>query len=285
MQILTKHIPPKLYHYTSKTGLMGIINSKNIWMTNIQYFNDHQEYKYGINKFTSKLIESRILSNDIANKFCNQLNGLESAPLINPYVCSFSERGDLLSQWRGYCPATGGYSIGFKFDKTSNLMNYSLDSNEWRQVIPYMTNAWLNTKTISFYLAPCIYDTDTQDQLIDVLIESIGILYNLKPIYQTNLFFLLAIMPIFKHPSFSEEKEWRLVSLGHVKSETVSFRENSSLIVPYIERPITYQDINEIIIGPTSFPDLTKKSLIILASKYSLTTNVIRISDIPYRAW
>ncbi|POA86212.1 DUF2971 domain-containing protein [Pseudomonas sp. FW305-E2] len=29
------------------------------------------------------------------------------------YVSSFSERPDLLSQWRGYCPGGSGYCIGF----------------------------------------------------------------------------------------------------------------------------------------------------------------------------
>ena len=40
------------------------------------------------------------------------------------YICSFSENGDLLSQWRGYCPDGEGYAIGFKQPESyKNLFN------------------------------------------------------------------------------------------------------------------------------------------------------------------
>ena len=35
-----------LYHYSSTSGLLGMIKSKSIWMSNIRYQNDIEEYKY-----------------------------------------------------------------------------------------------------------------------------------------------------------------------------------------------------------------------------------------------
>ncbi len=39
---------------------------------------------------------------------------LESTVADDLYVSSFSERPDLLSQWRGYCPGGNGYCLGFE---------------------------------------------------------------------------------------------------------------------------------------------------------------------------
>lgn len=44
-----------LYHYTSLEGLMGIIESKSIWATNVLYLNDASELNYSL-----KLIEEEI---------------------------------------------------------------------------------------------------------------------------------------------------------------------------------------------------------------------------------
>ena len=38
-----------LYHYTSLEGLLGIIESKSIWATNVLYLNDASELNYSIN--------------------------------------------------------------------------------------------------------------------------------------------------------------------------------------------------------------------------------------------
>lgn len=37
--------PPILHHYTTQEGLLGIVESKSIWATNIYYLNDAAEYK------------------------------------------------------------------------------------------------------------------------------------------------------------------------------------------------------------------------------------------------
>ena len=39
-------LPPRLYHYTSQEGLLGILSSKTLWATRIQYLNDSTEFAY-----------------------------------------------------------------------------------------------------------------------------------------------------------------------------------------------------------------------------------------------
>src|SRR6266568_442547 len=37
---------PRLYHYTSQEGLLGILSSKTLWATRIQSLNDSTEFAY-----------------------------------------------------------------------------------------------------------------------------------------------------------------------------------------------------------------------------------------------
>jgi hypothetical protein len=58
----------------------------------------------------------------VKKRFLDQLfSDLEKIDRTNVCVCSFSEKGDLLSQWRGYCPQGVGYSIGFDSAKLNEL--------------------------------------------------------------------------------------------------------------------------------------------------------------------
>ena len=54
---LFKKIPtPKiLYHYTSSTGLLGILTSKSVWGTHVNYLNDAQDFIY-ISRFLQKIM-------------------------------------------------------------------------------------------------------------------------------------------------------------------------------------------------------------------------------------
>jgi len=50
-----KQHPNVLYHYTSADGLIGILTSKSIWLTDLRYMNDLSELQYA-----NQLIEKRL---------------------------------------------------------------------------------------------------------------------------------------------------------------------------------------------------------------------------------
>lgn len=61
----------------------------------------------------------------------------------------------------------------------------------------------------------------------------------------------------FKHPSFSEEKEWRLiVKLDYAPDEDIKFREGKTYLIQYIELPFDFSFLSSIVIGPTSNKEL-----------------------------
>jgi hypothetical protein len=41
--------PAILYHYTAADGLLGMLQSHQIWATNVRFINDRSELDYGIN--------------------------------------------------------------------------------------------------------------------------------------------------------------------------------------------------------------------------------------------
>src|SRR5262245_4608139 len=48
--------PPRgLYHYTNSSGLMGILSSKKIWTTKLQYLNDSSEIELALDYFRQEI--------------------------------------------------------------------------------------------------------------------------------------------------------------------------------------------------------------------------------------
>src|SRR5215510_2035523 len=47
-RILAAEPPDLLFHYTSPTGLIGIVKEKQVWATNITYLNDAKEIGHAV---------------------------------------------------------------------------------------------------------------------------------------------------------------------------------------------------------------------------------------------
>jgi hypothetical protein len=92
-----------LYHYTSLEGLLGIIESKSIWATNVLYLNDASELNYSIDLPKGQVDEFKDnIPNDknwlgTLNFFDKFTRLFTSTEILGFFVCSFSEEEDLLS--------------------------------------------------------------------------------------------------------------------------------------------------------------------------------------------
>lgn len=106
--------PPIIYHYTSHEGLIGIVGSKKLWLSNAAYLNDTSEFTHGWEVVEDVVAKHRESATDEDLAFFEALE--KRRPQLDPYsiyVASFSEDGDMLSQWTGYTDHGNGYSIGF----------------------------------------------------------------------------------------------------------------------------------------------------------------------------
>ena len=97
--------------------------------------------------------------------------------------------------------------------------------------------------------------------------------------------------PIFKDESFSEEKEWRLISNSfrfNKSDRRIKFRIKKSAIIPYVEFKLAGENaplsFSEIILGPSSRNNaLSEFSVRSLFSTKDVDCSDIKDSKIPYK--
>jgi len=211
MNAINVEFPPfgSLYHYTTQTGLLGIITSKQIWATNILYLNDSAELNYSIHlaqedakKFWLSLIpeEKEFLSHFLENlNIARYLYGQRGADI---FVCSFSAKQNDLSQWRGYSFGENGFNIGFDFN------------SPLRGIVEKQ----------GFDLVKCVYEPEVQSEIVRKFLTDMLDRFRVEKTstgasqyFEQDLLHqfytaFLRMAPKFKHPSFCDENEWRLVS-------------------------------------------------------------------------
>jgi hypothetical protein len=63
-------IPELLFHYTTASGMRGILDSARLWATNYRFLNDASEVAHGANLFES-LIQERLVKvqNNVVSEF------------------------------------------------------------------------------------------------------------------------------------------------------------------------------------------------------------------------
>jgi len=276
-------LPPKLFHYTTQDGLLGILDRAKILATDILYLNDSTEFIHSVDLMKKNEIPRIVkkISNEQVKKVVKLL--LDPSKVLSEFqifVCSFSTDGESLSQFRSYCPDNNGFSIGFDHTELRNRVN----SQDFK----------------TFYLLPCFYQKDEKNGMIQELSREvrIGIASYLetnkddyldKTIDEYNRKFLL-LASILKHESFRDEKEWRLFCFKKhpVAPSEIQFRKGKSMVLPYItielQGTAKFSPIRQIYVGPTPHKDLSMKSVKLLVQSKQLSCSVDD-SKIPYRAW
>ncbi|MBV7573556.1 DUF2971 domain-containing protein [Pseudomonas sp. PDM32] len=286
-----------LYHYTSQHGLLGILNSKSVWATNTHFLNDPTEFVHGLSFAAS--IASYFFDSDYWSSFGSALHRhLKSIRGDDLYVSSFSEKPDLLSQWRGYCPSGSGYCIGL--DRAA-MAEYC----EEREL----------------QLEPCLYGHDEQRLKVTEIVTSCMALYPTIPL-DIQLFnaldikakaeymeefnerlsgdlkmradlaldaigeSLLEVAPLFKHEGFHEEAEWRIVTNHPV--ETVEFRPGPSYVIPYVCLDLLKakpKALKRVIVGPNPNQQRALRAAEFLVKQYGHDPKIVTTSAIPFNYW
>jgi len=174
------------------------------------------------------------------------------------YVASFSAVPDLLSQWRAYGQPGIGVALGFL---TADLEHVA--------------------QAAGYSLLRCHYTRTTHEAALRKALSEASdppqpLLFGKQ---------VLSLAPVFKHPSFSEEAEWRLVS-GIPASGPLRFRRIGSLLAPYRcvslakDGPLP---LAEVLLAPTPFPSENEFALRLLLAEHDLPQVSVRHSEIPFR--
>lgn len=264
-----------LYHYTDLNGIAGIISSKTLWATRINYLNDYKEFMHAVG-IAKGVINSRksLPSTEPLSEFYTFLESrINSVSTRNIVVTSLSEEGDLLSQWRGYCANGPGYSIGFNKKALAKRAGGQL-----------------------FKFGQCIYDPAVQLNHIQQLVVQAEISVQRIGADKVNEYeksagpfisSFLRLAPFIKHEAFQEEREWRLVNDNFQTTEFLA-RKGRGIMIPYLEFKLTVQDgdipIDAIILGPGHDFERAAHSLSNWLSQNNVKNpNGMTPSRIPYR--
>jgi hypothetical protein len=236
-ELLNQNPAGTLFHYTNASGLLGILGSGKIWASSALNLNDSGEFRYAVSVISDHIRDylkrAHGPTNTLLGKVQEGLSTLTTG--VQAYVASFSEQGDLLSQWLAYSGAGNGYAVGFGDGHFSAA------------------------RLSGFTLVRCVYEEQEQQTLASAVTEVI--MEHIQEEDMAKLSKALAAAVAMKHPGFRQEAEWRLVKtigLGMGLSNEALFREGRNGVVPYLEAPLSVEPLlipEAITIGPNTDMD------------------------------
>ena len=104
-ELASTPIPPIIYHYTDDHGLKGILETGNLWLTDLFNLNDPSELNHGIRHaldvLKSAAGEGPPEVKIFYDQFTRALDG-NSESTAHYFVCCFSKTDKDLGQWRAY---------------------------------------------------------------------------------------------------------------------------------------------------------------------------------------
>lgn len=263
-----------LYHYTDFKAMNGIIANGEIWLWNLRRMNDSQEMEYFINSL--KCAVQNLLEDDLVPSMEKMFSeNLKDFDRLTSFAACFSEYSDDAAQWSRYAKNGMGVCIAFNRELLSRI------GQAGHAPLCQVTYAkGLESYGMASTIASMIRNPGEYSQ------EKIKETFNQ----------IVSNSPLFKHPSFISEKEYRLVSLPYHVEEHLGkphfYVEETNIKKYYVlslrnvcaDLGIPFQDLfNEVCIGPQA--RVTREVLVdyfISLGMESLAKKV-RISDCPLK--
>ncbi len=275
----------QLYHYTSIDSLLSIVKDRALWATELKYLNDSQEFRYFAELMRQKTLVYDAFGNEAEIDATNQLRSWITDWFVDGalvFTTSFTEKGNVLSQWRGYCEHGKGVSLGFDPSAIVGCADQA-----------------------SFKLGRCIYDWKRHDflamevvnRLVKAAVENgpdatkhVSQCYHHT--FEAAAADIIRIAVLTKHPAFQEEEEWRCVSqpVKNYVEAPIEYRAGRVSLIPFIRFPLPVINdalaVQTAIVGPSPSPELAFNGIARFLSKYAATgqQRAIVACQIPYRA-
>jgi len=295
--------------------LLQIIKEPVIRATCVSYLNDTSEREHFLRLARRRLTEDFLKSHPLIDSsvvatFVEEGGGgIDLGIMSRPFAASFSSEGDLLPQWRSYCPNGNGVSIGFRTDclKSATVPAQETTGSKWLYQAPGVT------------FGKVAYMHEEQTYAIDKAIVEAATAAVTSAIESRESDgdaatsasdFFIATMEektcFTKDQSFSNEREYRLLVSPlylHTRYNFLEFRASRTTLIPYVNvaipphaaqplprslfdslysRSDRTDFIDSIVIGPAPNSGLSKDAVECLLAKHSMKTQVAT-SKVPYR--
>lgn len=279
--------PPEfLFHYTSSAGMLGILDSRSIWATEIRYLNDAKELSNFLDlvSFQASMRISEVggFEAEVLRDFRTWLSQRATGGHAM-FVVSLTENGNLLSQWRAYAHGNSGVSLGFSAARLKQM-----------------------AMSAGFRFGRCIYEIQEQQEFAKLIVDDIlaaAAVFDYAnsnygghesvrhhAVFMTMEERILSGAALLKNHAFKEETEWRLVSsfVPDQKNAGISFRQGESCLIPYLKFNLNDDDgqltvIQLANVGPTPNPNLAMNAVSIALSQHLTGGHAISNTMLPLR--
>jgi hypothetical protein len=281
--------PPILYHYTNDVGLRGILETGNLWLTDILSLNDPSELSHGLAQAVAVLRSKAANGPQEIKLFAADFEDMITLGKVQRsgdyFICCFSAVGDDLGQWRAYADNGRGYALGF-------------DARALEDAFIRQANAPIQ-KTF-----PVTYNDARLIEIHRGIIEQMSGLISLPrgrglsgdsiSGYMAELYTLITVHALhaglhFKHEAYSNEQEYRFMQVHPPADQPLvtKLRTRSYSSIRYQEfdwKSAGRNVLKKIVIGPAA--DVARATAcaeesLLLTDQQAVT---IARSAIPYRA-
>ena len=278
-----KALPTSVYHYTSLSSVVQILQGRKLWASDARYLNDAQEVQFGIS-LAREVLSARSFRGcedwlNILDKNDGTLDAAFSID-VEPYVVSFTSNGDNLEMWRGY----GGEGCAIEFDVSVLCELCSSEkegrASEWRLTAEEYRRLLGNNSFLSSDFRRVVYGTKAGKELLDGMFEDIG---ESPEFHQLDALFSLSAF--VKHEAFQSEDEIRLLVRAYsTMASRVMVREARGHLIPYRTLILPYTAVKSIIVGPGRYMHRTKAALqrSLYTARGEWDSVEVKLSAIPY---
>lgn len=257
------HSEPILYHYTTQSAFLNIIQHSAIWLSSRWHLNDSNEGEI-FNKLAREYARHFPEGEYKIEEVISSLNRFDC------FISCFSTESDMLSQWRGYANDGKGVSIGFK----SAAMK-----------------KFLRGQSIGI-----LYPVTYADRPADLGEKLLRTLQSTLKSDGTNPsdYYLQSLAKerwAVKSKAFCEEKEYRLLLTPDLEAAEVEFacrtkalrkfRATETEIRNYYELPIPADFIENVVLGPKNASNLDVVKQLLTSSGFENVS--VTCSNASYR--
>jgi hypothetical protein len=281
--------PPVIYHYTNDVGLRGILETGQLWLTDIFSLNDPSELSHGFSHAIKIMNEKAINGPPESKTFAKNFAAYPLAEIQEsmPFcMCSFSSCGDDLGQWRAYADNGRGYALGFDAkaleagftrDGATQIPNRSTFPVTYEDAKVARIHCQIVEKMFGLISLP--RERNLQDAARRPYMEVLQILLTVRTL-EAALY--------FKHGAYANEKEYRFLHGCMANAPpAVKLRTRPYSLVKYKEfdwrKGVAAETLKRIVVGPAADQKAAQFAQDCLSSFYPGAVEITH-SEIPYRA-
>lgn len=241
-----------IFHYTSPSGMLGIIRNQKLWASDFAFMNDPEEIRYTANELRKRLNPLTVNSADEISKFLEFLSKEYADTKTSfknrenrAFVTSFSNTDTHPTLWKSYA-GKNGFCLGFDRVRLLEWLEFpgaDLGEEEYEGRVSNYAH------TATYYTVG--YGPKARDK---ILTELIGLVTSSSFNFDANIGIVSQMLDAFasvKHHAYEDECETRLVLRnGNCHTDSKVRPSDSMGLIPYLELMFPPEALKKITLAP-----------------------------------